>query len=283
MKNLFIKQAMVLSLIVVNFFAYSQDAALLKYNFVKGKTYVIFSQLDNIVTQTMGGQEIKIEAGILSNSEMLVEGIDDKGNITLLATLKNASISTKIPAMGKDTTMNFSNLDEQRRVVLSSTGKQIASVNLNEEKVQKMISSINQFTRLQNLPGKALKIGEKWNDKLIDSTKASQQNPVNMVVTTDMEYTIVGKELKDGVELLKIANSGAMSITGQGNMQGMELYVEGTGKSEGFSYFNPKASMVVNTEANIEMDMSIAVTGQQNMTMPMNQSMKAIVKIEEKK
>lgn len=283
MKKLLIKQAMVLSLIVVSFFAYSQDATLLKYNFVKGKTYLISAQLSNTVTQSMGGQELKIEAGISSNSEMLVEGVDNNGNITSLVTLKNASIATKIPAMNKDTTMNFNNLDEQRRVVLTSTGKQISSVNLNEENIQKMINSINQFTRLQTLPGNTLKIGEKWTDKLIDTTKASAQSPVNIIMNTDMEYILVGKEVKNGVEVLKISSSGAMTISGKGNMQGMDLFVEGTGKTEGFSYFNPKTSMILSNESSTEMDMSIAVSGQQNMTMPMSQSMKSITTIEEKK
>lgn len=283
MKKLFLKQSLIFALVAICGFAYSQESVMLKYDFVKGRTYVITNQISTNVTQTMGPQEIKVESGILAISEMLVEDIDNNGNITSVVTLKSASISTKIPAMNKDTTMNFSNLDEQRRVVLSSAGKQISAVNINEEKILKMIGSASQFTKLQNLPGKTLMIGEKWNDKLVDSIKASRQNPVNMVMVSEMEYSIAGKEAKDGLDLFKIANSGAITITGSGNMQGMDLFVEGTGKTEGSSYFNPKTSLVVSIEASTELDISIAVTGQQNMTMPMSQSIKSITKIEEKK
>ncbi len=282
MKKQLIKQALVLSLILVTISAFSQDATLLKYNFVKGKTYVISTQLNNNVTQTMGGQEMKIESGINTNSEMLVEDVKSNGDFTTLVTLMNTSMHTKIPAMGRDTTMKFNDLNDQRRIVFSSTGKQISAVDLNPEKSLKMMATIKQLLKIQGLPEKSLKVGEKWNDKLIDTTKATAQNPVNMIMTTDMEYTLLGKEVKDGIELLKISFAGAMTINGKGNMQGMELFVEGTGKTEGFSYFNPKTSILVNNEASTEMDMSIAVSGQQNMTMPMSQSMKSITKIEEK-
>jgi len=283
MKKQLVKHALVVSLIFASVFAFSQDAALLKYNFVKGKTYVLSTKLNNDVTQTMGGQEVKMETGISFNSEMLIEGVDNSGSATTVVTLKNASIYTKIPAMGRDTTMNFNDLNEQRRVVYSSTGKQISVVSITPEKILKMLGSIDQFTNLQYLPEKSFYVGDKWNDIKVDSTKASQQSPVNMNISTDMEYTLAGKEVKDGIELLKISYSGVLSITGKGNMQGMELFVEGSGKTEGFSYFNTQTSMVVYNEANTEMDMSIAVSGQQNMTMPMSQSLKIITTIEEKK
>lgn len=282
MKNVIIKSLFVLSFVTISIFANSQEAVMLKYNFVKGKTYILSSKLSTNVTQTMGPQEIKVENGIISNSDMQIEDVDNNGNATSLVTLKSASIHTKIPAMNRDTTMNFNDLNEQRRVVFASTGKEISSITITPEKVMKMMSSASQFTRIQNLPGKSINTGEKWNDKLIDSTKANQQSPVNMAISTDMEYSLVGKEVKDGVELLKISFSGAITITGKGNMQGMDLFVEGTGKSEGFSYFNPKTSLVVNTESNTEMDMSIAVSGQQNMTMPMTQSIKISTTLTEK-
>lgn len=282
MKKLLLKQLLIITLVAFCGLVYSQENVMLKYNFVKGKTYILTTQLNSDVTRTMGPQEIKIETGINSNSEMQIEDVDNNGNATSLVTLKNASIHTKVPVMNKDTTMNFNDLNEQQRVVFSSTGKQISAVTITPEKVLKMMNSASQFTRIQNLPGKSVNIGEKWNDKLVDSTKSSPQNPVDMVISTDMEYSLIGKEIKDGIELVKISFSGAITITGKGNMQGMELFVEGTGKSEGFSYFNPKTSLVVNTESSTEMDMSIAVSGQQNMTMPMSQSMKASITLAEK-
>jgi hypothetical protein len=283
MKKLLIKQVLVLSLLFVSAFAYSQNATLLKYNFIKGKTYVLSTQLTNNVTQSMGGQEMKMESGVVTNSEMKIEDIDKDGNATTLLSILNGSIHMKIPAMGRDTTMKLSDLKEQIRVVLSSTGKKISEAEVNKDNRFAMMGPINQFTKFRELPGKEIKVGEKWNEKLSDSTKASGQNPFNTTILTDLEYTMVGKEMKDGKELIKISFTGTLAINGKGNQQGMDLFMEGTGKTEGSSYFDPQTLLVNYNEANTEMDMSIAVSGQQNMTMPMTQSVKVINTIEEKK
>lgn len=265
----------------ISIFANSQEA-LLKYGFVKGKTYAITTEMTQNMTQTMSGQEMKIEGGFNSNSEIQIENVDNVGNITMLVSLKNSSVTQRIPAMGKDTTMNFNDLNEQKRVVIASNGKKISSTNVTEERIGKLLASAEQFTKFLHFPEKAVKFGEKWSEKLIDSTKASPQSPVNMVITTDMEFTVVGKETVNGVDLLKITFTGALQITGSGNQMGMDLFVEGTGKSEGFVYYNPNSSLVGKTEMSTEMDMNIAVSGQQNMTIPMSQSMKSITTIVEK-
>lgn len=265
----------------ISIFANSQEA-MLKHGFVKGKTYVLSTQLTQNVTRSMGGQDLTMEGGLNSSAEIQIENVDNIGNVTMLVSLKNSSITQKVPAMKMDTTMNFNDLNEQKRVVVASNGKLISSASVTEEKIGKMLASAEQFTKLLQFPEKAIKFGEKWTEKLVDSTKASQQSPVSMVITNDMELTLVGKEVVDGAELLKINFGGVLQITGSGNQMGMELFVEGTGKSEGFAYFNPKTSLLVRTETNTEMNMNIAVSGQQNMTMPMSQSMKTITTIIEK-
>lgn len=281
MRNVIIKSFFVLSLMTISIFANSQEA-MLKYGFEKGKTYVLSTQLNNNVTQSMGGQEIKVEAILKSTSELQIENVDNTGNITMLVSLKNASMATKIPVMKRDTTMTFNDLNEQKRVIYSATGNKISSTNISAEKVSQMMGSVEQFTKFIHLPEKGIKFGEKWTEKMIDSTKSSPQSPVGLIINSDLELTLVGKEVKDGVELLKITYTGALQINGSGNQMGMELFVEGNGKSEGVAYFNPKSSLIVSSEASIEMDMNIAVSGQQNMTMPMNQSMKTITTLVEK-
>jgi len=282
MKNLLIKQSLVLLLITVGFIAKSQEVQL-KYNFVKGKTYSITTEMVNNVTQSMGGQEMKMESDINSNSDMTIEDVDKDGNATALFNLLNVSVHSKMPAMGRDTTMNFNDLNEQKRVVLSPIGKQLSETILDPEKKMKMMGQMDNFTKFTELPNKLIKVGDKWSSKTTDSTKASGQNPFDSNVTTEMEYSFVGKEVKDGKELVKVNYSGSLTINGKGNQMGMELFMEGTGKTEGFAYLDPATFMIMYNEANTEMDMSIAITGQQNMTMPMTQSMKTITKVEEKK
>lgn len=281
MKKQFIKQALVLSLILICGFAYSQETVLLKYNFVPGKAYSQNTTVTNNITQSMGGQEMKMLSDIKASNDLAIESVDKDGNATVLVSLLNISIRSA--AMGRDTTMNFNDLKDKTRAVYSVEGKSISSVKVDSFQVSRMIGSIDQFVKLQTLPGKPIKVGEKWMDKIVENKKASGGNPFAVENNSDMEYTLVGKESKDGNDYYKISYTGTMIITGKGNQMGMEMFMEGTGKTEGFYYFDPKTSMIVYTEGNTEMDMTIAVTGQQNMTMPMSQSMKAITKIEEKK
>jgi len=282
MKNLLIKQTLVILFISIGILANSQEIQL-KYNFAKGKTYSITTEMVSNVTQSMGGQEMKMESGITANSDMTIEDVDKDGTATTLFTLKNAIVHSKMAAMGRDTTINFNDLNEQKRVVLSNIGKQLSETSLDTAKKMSFMGQMDNFTKFPELPNKLIKVGDKWNSKTTDSTKASGQSPFDSNVTTEMEYSFVGKETKDSKELIKVSFNGSLTINGKGNQMGMELFMEGTGKTEGFAYLDPATYIIMYNEANTEMDMSIAITGQQNMTMPMTQSMKTISKIEEKK
>jgi hypothetical protein len=261
--------------------AYSQEQVLLKYAFVNGKTYVQHTELKQNITQSMGGQEMKMQVDLNSDNEFVVENVLQDGNATMLVSLLTASVHSA--GMGKDTTMKFNDLKEKSRMVFSTNGKTVSSTKVDSTNIAGLMGTLDQFAKLASLPGKSVKIGEKWQDKTVEKRNASSGNPFDAEVTSNTEYTLVGKEAKDGKEYYKIAFKGTIAINGSGNQMGMEMFLEGTGAVEGFNYFDPKTTMVVYAEGNTEMDMNISISGQQNMTIPMTQSMKAITKFEEKK
>jgi hypothetical protein len=57
-------------------------------------------------------------------------------------------------------------------------------------------------------------------------------------------------------------------------MMGMDVFIEGKGKLRGTIYFDDKAGLVVKEEGQNDTDLTAAITGQQNMTIPMTQSAK---------
>lgn len=61
------------------------------------------------------------------------------------------------------------------------------------------------------------------------------------------------------------------------------MFVEGTGKNKGFGLFDSNSSVVSYIEFETGIDMSISVSGQQNMSIPMSQSMKTVITLQEKK
>lgn len=275
------KNLIVLALLLATFVAYAQESVLLKYAFVKGKTYIQSSELKQNITQSMGGQEMKMQIDMNSGNEFVVEDVIKDGNATMLVSLKSASVHSA--GMGRDTTMKFNDLKEKSRMVFSTDGKSVSSTKIDSTDIAGMMGTLDQFAKLPYLPGKSVKVGEKWQDKTVENRKASGSNPFDAEINSDTEYTLVGKETVQGKECYKISFKGTLTINGKGNQMGMDMFLEGTGVSEGFNYFDPKTSMVVYTEGNTEMDMNIAISGQQNMTIPMTQSMKAISKFEEKK
>jgi hypothetical protein len=278
MKNLLVRQTLIIALIAISGFAFSQEAVLLKYNFVKGKAYIQNTQVTNNVTQTMGPQEIKVLTEVKTANEYAIEGAENGGNTTALISMLNTSIRQS--GMGRDTTMIFKDLKDKIRVVFAIDGKTVSSTKVDSSENSRFIGSMKETAKLQFLPNKSLTIGEKWTDKVVES---NNMNGFATDVNNEFEYTLVGKESKDGKVYFKISFTGTMSINGKGSQMGMEMFLEGTGKTEGFNYFDPKTSMIVYTESQTEMDMNIAVSGQQNMTIPMTQSMKTIVTFEEKK
>lgn len=275
------KNLVVLALLLATCMAYPQEQVLLKYAFVNGKTYVQHTELKQNITQSMGGQEMKMQIDLSSDNEFVIEKVLQDGNVSMLVSLLKASVHSA--GMGRDTTMNYSDLKEKSRMVFSTDGKVVSTTKIDSTDVAGMMGTLDQFAKLAYLPGKSVKIGEKWQDKTVENRNASGGNPFDAEVVSNTEYTLVGKEAKDGKEYYKIAFKGTVAINGKGNQMGMEMFLEGTGAIEGFNYFDPKTTMVVYAEGNTEMDMNISISGQQNMTIPMTQSMKTITKFEEKK
>jgi hypothetical protein len=280
MKKELIKLTFIVLFAFLSGLAFSQDAYLLKYNFGKGKSYVQSTQMTQNVVQSMGGQEIKILTEIKANSEFSVENTDADGSASILLSARNVSVHSV--AMGKDTTLNYQDLKDKVRMKLSDTGKSLSKEVVDSSNVS---SIVNQLVRgkLTFLPGKAVKIGEKWLDTEVDHNKASSGNPFTIDINTETEYTLTGKETVGGKEYLKISFSSSLTMKGKGTQMGMEMFIEGTGKNEGFSWFDPGTSMVVSSDETTEMNMNVAVSGPQNMTIPMTQSIKTVISFEEKK
>jgi len=280
MRKLFLKNVMIIALIAICGFSYSQET-MLKYQFVKGKTYTQEIQLTNNIIQSFGGQENKMAMDISTFGEMFIEDISENGDITAIELIKDISMHSVM--MGRDTTMSFKDINEKNRVVYSKDGKQISKETIDSASIADLAGTTNQIAKFMFLPEKSVKNGDKWQNVKTDKNEISEKNPIETIVTSNEDFTYIGKEDQDGKSVDKITIESTSVIEGKGTQMGMELFMEGNGKSQGFAYFDPEASIVVYSEINTEMDMTIAFTGQENMTIPMSQNMKVITKFNEKK
>jgi hypothetical protein len=280
MKKELLKQILIFLGIAISGFAFSQETIDLKYNFVKGKTYVQNTQMTQNIVQTMGAQEIKILSDVKAKNELFVENVENDGTASVLVSASDISVHSSV--MGRDTTLQYKDLKDKVRNKLANTGKSLSSEKVDSSDVAAVVSQLD-LGKLKFLPGKPVKYGEKWQNISVEKKKASSGNPFAIEISNDTEFTLNGKETVGGKEYLKVSFSGNMTITGKGTQMGMEMFIEGTGKNEGFSYFDTKTCMIVSSDENTEMNMNIAVSGPQNMTIPMTQSINTITTFEEKK
>ncbi len=273
MKKLISIQVIILLFFVLSSTVYAQKFKM-EYNFQKGKVFRSNSQTTSVMTQSMMGQDMTMNMEISQNVDYKIEDVDKQGNGTINATFVDGTM--KMSGVRGDTTMQLKDSYDLKKIIVSKIGKKISETVSEKGKAFQGTSEV----RLEVLPEGEIKVGDKWNYNSNDSINA---NEFAMLVTLNMECSLAGKEKYEGTDVLKVTFSGKTTNTGKGNQMGMDLFMEGTGKASGFYYYDLKTNMVVYSESSSEQEMTIAVAGQQNMTIPITNKSKSITKVSEKK
>ncbi|MBI5022500.1 MAG: hypothetical protein HZB59_13780 [Ignavibacteriales bacterium] len=269
--------------IAISFMGYSliaQDSYKIEYKFQKGKTYRFNHISNSNITQEMMGKEMKITNASDMTIRVAVDDITKEGNFGLVVSVDSAKNTTKSPM--KDTTMILSNLIGKRtKITVSKIGAVLSREIIDTIKNEGIMGGGSQrgMAQITRLPEKEVKIGEKWNSTTIDTIESMGGKIYH---TSNFEYTLSGKEKKQNRDCLKIDYTGTTSDTGKMMMNGMELFVEGGGKVKGILYFDPKAGMTVVEESTTDNEQTMAITGQQNMTIPMSVTSKSVKTLLEK-
>ncbi len=265
--------AFVVSLFLVSLSA-AQETYTLKYGYAKEKSYRYSLTSTGSTIQEMMGQEMKVISDVNIVSGFRVEDVRPGGALVLIVTLESGSISVKNPMM--DTTMALDAIKGKRRqLVLDQYGTVLERKTIDTLSGMGMLgNSLQQDpVRFHMLPTSAVAVGGTWKSAKTDTSQALGGNVIN---STDVTYKVLAPEEKMGRSCLKISYEGTIMTEGAGSIQGMEAYIEGTGKTKGTLFFDPSEGVLVHDEATIESETTIALTGQQNMTIPMTQSMKVI-------
>lgn len=241
----------------------------LRYNFEKGKSYNYELKMDAEITQTAMGQEMKMSNAGSIFSKITGETSGPQGNTSLLISIDSGWVKSHNPM--KDTTVSLSDFANKRtRLIISPEGKIISSEVV--DSVKKGLEGMGFTTRsllmLAKLPVQDVKQGDTWKISDIDSVDMMGGKIVN---TMDYSYTLTGTEQKLGHNCVKLAFTNDTKSNGKAKIMGMEFFIEGTGKTTGTVYFDPKAGLAVSTEMDTNSEMTMATTGQQNMIIPISQ------------
>jgi hypothetical protein len=240
----------------------------LRLGLQKGKTYVYGDVVRADVTQEMMGQEMKSATVSTSVSRIVIEKSSADG-IAAISSLDSIQVSVKNARV--DTTMVMPELLGKRsRIVLSPLGKVISKSVI--DTVGKAGSpmrgaSARDGMRAHLFAEAPVAVGGTWTGVIADTNEAMGGK---MVTVSTITYTLAGEEQKAGHACVKVTYTGTLAVEGKGSMMGAEIFTEGKGTLSGVLYFDAAAGVTVLDESKMETDLTAAITGAQNMTMPMS-------------
>ncbi len=240
-----------------------------------GKGMIYATESQQKTTQEMAGQEIVSEGSSQSKIELMPQSLSPNDNFICIA--RYLDKSTKLKNRLMDTTLVESDQCNKRvEIEFDKLGK-VLQVTLLDSFPQPAgmmrmgaIDPKLAFKRLlRELPDRPVDLGDTWTKVTIDSISVMG---MKLNVTTDPKFTLVGEEEMLGYKCLKVTYTGNVSVEGKGSQMGNEFFFEGSGKAEGTFYFAPEEGLLVSEEVITDQEMTIAISGQVNMTIPQTTS-----------
>lgn len=268
-KQLSVLVTMVLIIILITSSSVAQESFKLEYKYEKGKTYRYKDVTTGKMTQEMMGREMKMNSEGEKVMKFIVDNVSKTGDITITASTDSMRIFSSTP-MGDTTIYPKELLDKRTSLTISKKGKKLSERIIDSVKQAGMIASMvpTEPIKFYILPDDAKAIGAIWNSITVDTV---DRMGGKVVTTTDIEFTLIGKEKKNDYDCLKITLKGKTETEGKASVQGMELMIEGSGKMNGNYYFDPKLGIVVYEEMEIDSETTMATTGEQAMIIPITQ------------
>jgi hypothetical protein len=262
---------MMMPCIVLTMAGFAQGVKL-EYKFGKEKTYRYRDVLDAKSSQEMMGQEIKSEMHGSNVVRVVGESVNSDGSMVLIASTDSAVMTIKAP--GVDTTqIPWSIIGKRFRMLVAKNGKVSNFLSVDAQENDDGQTVQNQLGHYPLLSDTAVSEGSTWNAESVDTITQKQFGGI-LVTDTKELYTVVGKEMNNGYNCFKIISSGKFTITGKGSMMGMDLHFDGSGTSDATIFFDPVQGVVVASEAIVDMQMTVATTGQSPTVIPTSESMK---------
>lgn len=226
-------------------------------------------------TQSMGGNQMSSQVIQSMSLEFEVESAKENESIDILGNITNFSMSISGGGLDSTTAMaqegptyrltyNDFGKETSRTLVDSANSEVAAQLNMENPSI-----NINLFLEL---PDKKIAPGDTWTEEKTDTVINAPFKA--LIIHAITKYKYEGNEKNNGTELIRITYSQEMEISGSGEMNGMQLFAEGEGASEGHVDLNKKMGILVNSEVVTEMSMNVAISGQQSFNIPMTQNIK---------
>jgi hypothetical protein len=244
------------------------------------KDEVVSYNLSEVITQTMDmmGQSMEV----VSNKDFLFSMQSKKAGDNkyyLNVTMDSMSVNVESPqgemagdvseAIGKSFTMSVSSMGQEGNF----EGIELIQYSLGPQGKRGIRSDFEAF--FTNVPGEPLKVGDTWPSQ--DTLHINEQG-MEMVLSFNYENKLTGLETVHGFECAKITSEYTGSVEGGGNQQGMDMTFEGDSEGTTTWFFAYKEGMFIQQTTEGFTEATIAITGAQNMTIPMTMDVKVDIK-----
>ncbi|MBN2485451.1 MAG: hypothetical protein JXB34_05730 [Bacteroidales bacterium] len=241
----------------------------------KGQKFEYGASVEITSTQSMGGQDYSTVVYGTSFSDAVVENILESGEPVITSSNRDISIKTSI--MGIDTVISMpGQVGPSMQATYNLNGGIIVKETIENSQASPAMQGFDNSGANSALfvefPESGVTIGQTWKIEKTDTVSGNMNGEMQVVSKTS--YTLKGTEIIDGTECYKVSFTGEIEITGNGNMQGMDIFIEGTGVNEGTTFVKVDNGVIYKTNTDTEMNLTLALTGAQSMTMPMQQRMK---------
>lgn len=228
--------------------------------------YTAHTTLETV--QTMMGQETKINvvsdqfltvSSVKADSVLIFSTVIDSGQN--LAIMPNGDTSRTVsPATGKT---------KETRIRVN--GEELSTRWVDTAFANSQAGQMRDFgSFFFKLPSANVDTGETWNQEKTD-TVGVPGGQGKIVVNTNTDYKLVGKESVGGVSCAKIEFSGKVGMKGSASIQGMNLAIDGSGTITGTTLFDYTAGKVMKVSGASSQDFVMATAGENAMTIPISQ------------
>jgi hypothetical protein len=226
-------------------------------------------------TMEMMGQEMTTTVNGYTHMHMDVEDVAKDGSITLVYAIDSMNVDVQGPQGSQSFKSPAELVGKRTRVTINAYGKKLSSAIVDSAKLSGMLAQLgvgrqNAFN-LMELSEKEVKSGDTWS---VSRTDTMSQGGGKVIVTPSLTYTVGGEVDTLGYKCVRIVSQGNTAIKGEGSQMGSKFFIEGQGPGSGVAYFAPKEGLLVASTSVSDLEMTIAVTGQQNMTIPQSTSQK---------
>lgn len=260
-------------------FLYSQEV-LLRFQPEKGKNFVYFLSSEGVLTQSAMGMEQVVNSKTETKFSYFIQDVSPAGNIEMIILVDTIKTGVKTQTPPLDTNFIIP-IHLKLKQVLDKYGKGI-SLEVLEMKEIGLPMGVSRrvdkrtYSHTVVFPERKVSKGESWDFSYTDTTS---NEGGQTVVKAQGQYTFDGVERVNDVECARLILNSNFSISGQGVFQGMNYGLEGEGKSIGKIWVDLKSGLLVRSETTSEIETAMGISGQVEMTIPMNQKITTIVSL----